>query len=131
MGLALILGFLVGLAHAKRYKDNVGYRTYGAVSVGAAAFAAINVYLYLITTTGDPLINIGGIIEGMGFLCAAIIFKDGNVIRGLSTGATIWATAAIGTACGTGLLGVAIGITIAVLLFHLLPTQLFKTTSEE
>ncbi len=131
MLLALLLGFIVGLAHGWRYQDNVGYKTYGAVCVGSAAFAAINTYLYLLTNSAAPLFNYGGIIQGIGFLCAAVIFKDGNIIRGLSTGATIWTTAAIGAACGTGLPGVGIGIALVVLLFHILPRRIMAFTSEE
>lgn len=131
MLVALLLGFLVGLAHGWRYQDNVGYKTYGAVCVGSAAFASINTYLFLLTNHAEPLANIAGIILGIGFLCAAVIFKDGNTISGLSTGATIWTTAAIGTACGTGLAGVGVGITLVVLLFHFLPRRVLKLTSEE
>jgi putative Mg2+ transporter-C (MgtC) family protein len=131
LAIALVLGSIIGLAHGWRYQDNVGFRTYGAVAVGAAAFSGLSTFVYLATGQGSALGNVGGIISGIGFLCAAVIFKDGNIIRGLSTAATVWATAAIGAACGTGLMAIGVGISLAILLFHLLPKQILKTTPEE
>lgn len=125
---ACILGCCAGAAHvlSKHTKVMVGIKTYGAVALGAAAFTSIYSHIYLNTHAGNPvsvLQNLGSITTGIGFLCGAVIFKDSNMIRGLSTAATIWTTAAIGTAVGTGLFGIAILATILVMVFHLIPSN--------
>lgn len=129
--LALVLGCLVGFTHGWRYHDHVGFRTYGAVAVGAAAFSSVCVFLYLATGQGAALGNFQGIMTGIGFLCGAVIFKEGAGIRGLSTAATVWATASIGVAAGAGLSGVALGIALIIVLFHLLPKRVLTATSED
>jgi len=126
MLIALVLGCLAGFSLDWRGASTMGIRTYGAVSIGAATFSGLATFLYLTTGMGNALQIIGGIITGIGFLCAAVIFKDGNVVKGLTTAATIWATAAIGAACGAGLFVIAFGATAMIILFHLLPRKPFK-----
>lgn len=124
IGLAFVLGSLAGFTHDLRYRKtgfSIGIKTYGAVSLGAASYSSIATYIYLITGVGNSFQNIGAITSGIGFLCAAVIFKEGVTIKGLSTAATVWTTAAIGVACGAGLFGIAIAITVLISLFHVLP----------
>jgi putative Mg2+ transporter-C (MgtC) family protein len=65
-----------------------------------------------------------GIMTGIGFLCAGVIFKEGLSVRGLTTAASIWATAAIGIILGVGLYfpaGLATALTLGILsLFEIL-----------
>ena len=128
VGIALILGCLAGISHDYRYKKKisragVSLKTYGSVAIGAASFSGIATYIYLITGGAQAFSMITGIISGIGFLCGAVIFKEGLTIYGLSTAATVWTTAAVGVACGAGLFGVAIVITAFVVFFHLLPKR--------
>ena len=58
------------------------------------------------------------IVSGIGFLGAGIIFKNGDIIHGLTTAVTIWASAAIGALVGMGMFGEAIVGTIAVLFIN-------------
>lgn len=131
LGLALVLGSLIGFIHSWRYRDSVGFRTYGAVSTGAAAFSGLATFLYLATGQGYAIGIIDGIIVSIGFLCGAILFKNGESVRGLSTAVTVWATAAIGVACGVGMVGVAVGTTVALLLFQFLPRSIIKDIPPE
>ncbi|MAZ39745.1 MAG: hypothetical protein CMF49_06455 [Legionellales bacterium] len=121
IGMGLLLGILTGFTHDIKSKNYVGLRTYGGVALGAAAFTATATYLYLLTGKGNALQIIAGVTTGIGFLCAAVIFKEGSVVRGLATAASLWATAAVGIACGAGLFAPAIAITIVIVLFHFFP----------
>jgi len=123
VGMGLVLGMLTGLSHDFHNKNSVGLRTYGGVSLGAAAFTATATYLYLATGMGNALQVIGGITTGIGFLCAAVIFKEGTVVKGLSTAASLWATAAVGEACGAGLFAPALAISLVIFVFHFFPSQ--------
>lgn len=123
VGMGLLLGMLTGMSHDFHNKNSVGLRTYGGVSLGAAAFTATSTYLYLSTGMGNALQIIGGVTTGIGFLCAAVIFKEGTVVKGLSTAASLWATAAIGEACGAGLFAPALAIALVVFCFHFFPRR--------
>ena len=128
IGVALLFGCFAGFSHDIKNKltnsvGNIGLKTYGAVSLGAASFSTIATHIYVVTGMGNALQNIGAITTGIGFLCAAVIFKEGVTVRGLSTAATIWATAGIGTACGAGLFGLALAITFFIVGFHLIPNK--------
>ena len=132
LGISLFLGSLIGFVHSWRYKDHIGFRTYGSVATGAAAFSGLATFLYLATGQGAALTIIDGIIVSIGFLCGAILFRNtGEIVRGLSTAVTVWATAAIGVACGVGLTGVALAATLALLLFQLLPKRIIKDAPPE
>lgn len=123
IGMALVLGVLTGFTHDIKSKNFVGLRTYGGVALGASAFTATATSLYLVTGMGNALQTITGVITGIGFLCAAVIFKEGNIVRGLATAASLWSTAAVGIACGAGLFAPAIAITLVIVLFHFFPRK--------
>jgi putative Mg2+ transporter-C (MgtC) family protein len=101
LGLAAVLGGLVGAQRESQGKA-AGLRTHMTVSLAAATFV-----LVALEATGDGG-NLGrviqGIAAGVGFLGAGTILKKSSDedIQGLTTAATIWLTAAIGVAAGTG-----------------------------
>lgn len=106
---ALLLGLLVG--YERSYHGRAaGMRTYGLVCMASAALTVItglpeSWYGGLPQTTGaaDPTRVIQGIVTGIGFLGAGVIMKEGFNISGLTTAASIWASAAIGILIGLGL----------------------------
>ena len=122
---AFVLGCIAGITHSwsKSATVTISLKTYGAVALGSAMFSCIYTHLFFNTLAPNPLQNLGSITTGIGFLCAAVIFKGKDFIRGLSTAATIWTTASIGTACGCGLFGLAIMGTVIISVFHLLPSK--------
>ncbi len=66
----------------------------------------------------DPLRVVGGLIGGIGFLAAGVIMEQRGNVRGLTTAASLWMTAALGAAAGLGeyeLVAIAVGITLLVL----------------
>jgi putative Mg2+ transporter-C (MgtC) family protein len=101
IGLAVLLGFLIGLEREYRGKS-AGDRTFALLALGAAAFVAIAVYRFPLTA--DRVIQ--GVVAGVGFLGAGIIFrgdrKEGHAPHGLTTAAAAWTAAAIGVLAGTG-----------------------------
>ena len=72
---------------------------------------------------------IAQIVSGVGFIGAGIIFKNGDEVHGLTTAATIWASAAIGALVGTGMYLEAIVGTLAVLFINI-TFKKFKNNKE-
>lgn len=111
---ALLLGGIIGVEREFRAKD-AGFRTHFLVSVGSALFCVVSQYGF-----GEELKDASRVaaqvVSGIGFLGAGTIIFQKNVIRGLTTAAGLWVTAAIGLACGTGMLLIAAISTALVLI---------------
>jgi putative Mg2+ transporter-C (MgtC) family protein len=86
--LAMSLGSAIGFEREWRGHE-AGIRTLGMVATGAAIFGELS------DISGDSRIA-AGVVQGIGFLCAGIIFQRQEGPRGLTTAATAWATAGIG-----------------------------------
>ena len=107
LGLALILSAVIGLEREIRQK-NAGLRTHTLVGVGAALFMLVSKYGFTDVLEArlvvlDPSRVAAQIVTGVGFLGAGLIFVRRDSVRGLTTAAAIWLTAAIGSAAGAGL----------------------------
>lgn len=105
--LALLLSAAIGLEREMRQKS-AGLRTYTLVGVGAALFMLISKYGFTdVMQPGrvvlDPSRVAAQIVSGVGFLGAGVIFVRRASVRGLTTAAAVWVTAAVGTAAGAGL----------------------------
>jgi putative Mg2+ transporter-C (MgtC) family protein len=94
---ALALGAIVGLER-ERQERAAGLRTVTMVSLGSCLFTIIGAYGFPNT---DPSRVAAQIVTGIGFLGAGTIFLRKDLVRGLTTAATIWAVAAIGMAAAT------------------------------
>ena len=121
LALAVLAGGVVGWNRQRRGHP-AGLRTMMLVSLGSAAFVLMGLAVLSRNEAGrnlsDPTRVIAGIVGGIGFLGAGTIIRAGGEVRGVTTAAAIWATAAIGAAFGLGLyvLGtVTVGLTAAVL----------------
>ena len=101
VGLALLLGALIGAEREWRHKL-AGLKTNALVCVGSALFTCIG--YQQIAGQIDPTRIVGQIASGIGFLGAGAILRDGLNIRGLTTAATVWCAAAVGTMAGAGML---------------------------
>ncbi len=115
---ATAVGLILG--YERTYHGRAaGMRTYSLVCVASTMLTVINGYpaqwyggLVSTPATADPTRVIQGIMTGVGFLGAGVIMKEGFTIRGLSTAASIWMTAAIGIIIGVGFYGAAISATL-------------------
>ena len=109
--LAAIFGLAVG--YERRSADKpAGLRTLSLVCLGSAIFTIISAFGF---ETADQSRVAAQIVTGVGFLGAGTILRSGVTISGLTTAATIWATAAIGMAVGSGLYIVSVSGTVLVL----------------
>lgn len=115
LALSCFLGGLIGWER-ERHRNIVsaGIRTYGAIALGSCAFGIISVFSSDVDTTRIS----AQVVSGIGFLGGGIIFRQGDYVTGLTTAATLWATAAVGLCVAYGLYFFA-SIT-AVLIFLLL-----------
>ena len=107
LGLSFVLAAAVGLEREVRQKS-AGLRTYSLVGVSAALFMLISKYGFTnVLENGrimvDPSRVAAQIVSGIGFIGGGVIFMRRDVVRGLTTAASVWLTAALGMACGAGL----------------------------
>ncbi len=139
LGSAFVLSALIGLERELRQKS-AGVRTYTIVGLASALFLLVSKYGFTdVLRPGlvalDPSRVAAQIVSGIGFIGAGIIFVRGDLVRGLTTSATVWLTAAVGMACGAGLPVLALtatgGYFIVTLLFPLLVRRLPRQAVRE
>ena len=108
LGVALVAGGLIGLERSYHGRD-AGFRTHVLVCISSALLMLVTLYqtrwfpdggAYKVAS--DPTRMAQGIMTGIGFLGAGVIMKDGLSVKGLTTAASIWITAAIGILAGIG-----------------------------
>ena len=107
LGAAVILAGLVGYDRERRQQP-AGLRTHMLVALGAGLFTLVPIEVGAGSTDMARLVQ--GLAPGIGFLGAGAILKreEHRNVHGLTTAASIWLTAAIGFACGSGQLGIAL-----------------------
>jgi len=111
MLVSVLCGTIVGSEREKREKA-AGLRTLVLVCVGSTAFTLAS--FAFTSTTGDSGRVAAQIVTGIGFLGAGAILHNAGLVRGMTTAATIWATAATGMIAGTGYAGAALGTSVLV-----------------
>ena len=118
---AALLGGAIGLEREYRAKE-AGLRTHFLVALGSAVFMIVSAYGFDgVMNTPEHRWDVSRVaaqvVSGIGFIGAGtIIFhKSENVVRGLTTAAGLWVTAAIGLACGCGMYVLSIASTVLVL----------------
>jgi len=105
--IAMLAGAVIGWEREREDKP-AGLRTHILVSLGAAVFmlGAIELTMDLKDQQNgirlDPIRALAGIIGGVGFLGAGSIIQSRGEVQGITTAASIWVSAAIGTSCGMG-----------------------------
>ncbi|MHB1948869.1 MAG: MgtC/SapB family protein [Gammaproteobacteria bacterium] len=112
--IACLLGGMIGWER-ERHGISAGIRTYSAIALGACVFG-------ILSMAGGPSSDTtriaGQVVTGIGFLGGGLIFREGNYVTGLTTAATLWATASVGLAISFGFY--TIGTLTAVIIFLLL-----------
>jgi putative Mg2+ transporter-C (MgtC) family protein len=108
LSLAAVLGGAIGFERELRDRE-AGLRTHLLVCLGSALFTIVSAYGFReFLTSGDQVIRAdptriaAQIVTGIGFLGAGAIIRQGLTVRGLTTAATLWVSAAIGIAAGAG-----------------------------
>ncbi|MDF2189933.1 MgtC/SapB family protein [Paraflavitalea sp. CAU 1676] len=110
IGLAILLGGIIG-AEREYHDKSAGLRTITLICVGSCLFCIVS--QLLTNGTADRIAST--VVTGIGFLGAGVIFRSEQGVNGLTTAATVWTTAAIGMAVGSGLYLIAAGTTVSVL----------------
>jgi len=117
--LAAALGALIGYQRERAGKT-AGVRTHGLICLGAALFTVASIYGFGSAT--DPARVAAGVVAGIGFLGAgAIMHREGGLVAGLTTAATIWVVAGIGMVAGAGLYLVSAVATVLILAALFIP----------
>lgn len=100
LALAVVLGGVIGLEREVLEKP-AGFRTHILVALGAATFTLISLYGFF-GSGADPARIASNIVVGIGFIGAGTIWRHPTGVGGLTTAASLWMVAAIGTAVGSG-----------------------------
>ncbi len=120
--LATALGAIIGYQR-ERTKKPAGLRTHVLICLGAALFTVVSIYGFGIAS--DPARVAAGVVVGIGFIGAGVILhREGEIVAGLTTAATIWAVAGIGLAAGAGLYLISVVATALVLAVLLIPRSI-------
>lgn len=110
-----LCGTLIGLERERRDKP-AGLRTVILICLGSTIYTIISLQLGASKLTADPARLAAQIIPGIGFLGAGAIIRSRGQVIGLTTGATIWAVAAVGVAAGAGYIAASLVFTAVILL---------------
>ena len=120
--LSVLLGCSIGFER-ERCGKAVGSRTLALICLGSTMFCLMSPEL------GDNSRIVAQIVSGIGFLGAGIIFKNGDTVHGLTTAATIWASAAIGALIGMNMFIEAVLGAAAIIMINL-GFRFFKSKSK-
>jgi putative Mg2+ transporter-C (MgtC) family protein len=120
LGLAALLGGAIGFER-ERLSWAAGLRTHMLVSVGACLFMLVSSYGFMDVldhehVSLDPSRVAAQVVSGIGFLGAGSILLRGEIVRGLTTAASLWTVAAVGLAAGGGLYLAAVSTTVIILI---------------
>jgi putative Mg2+ transporter-C (MgtC) family protein len=119
--IAALLGGLIGLEREYRAKE-AGFRTHFLVALGSAMFMLLSQYGFEGILSSEQSVRLdpsriaAQVVSGIGFIGAGTIIFQKHIVRGLTTAAGLWVTAAIGMTTGAGLFALSIMGTILVLL---------------
>ena len=125
--IAVIFGFCIGLERELTNKY-AGLRTHILVCLGACVFTLISIYGFPTFAPGDNVLIdqatgirdtsrvAAQIVTGIGFIAAGTVLRNGPIVLGLTTAATLWIAASIGMACGAGMFEIAFAGTLLSIL---------------
>lgn len=117
---ACLCGGIIGLERSKRLKE-AGIRTHIIVCCAAALFMLVSKYGFLDAMqekSADPARVAAQVVSGISFLCAGVIVRNGVNIRGLTTAAGLWLTAAVGLSIGAGMYAIGFFSTVLIVAFQ-------------
>jgi len=127
--LAFLGGGIIGFERSYR-RQVAGLRTHILIALGAASLMLLSIWIpQAFSERGDPGRIAAQVVSGIGFLGAGAIIRLGSNIRGLTTAASLWLTAAIGLTIGAGMYVAAITAEILALItlfvLHIVEDKIF------
>jgi putative Mg2+ transporter-C (MgtC) family protein len=126
LAVAFVLSSIIGFEREIRQRS-AGLKTHTLVGVGAALFTLAGRFGF-----GEPVNSIDAsriaaqVVVGIGFIGGGVVFVRHDGVKGLTTAATVWLTAAIGLAAGAGVVGLAVAATVVHLIVTLVYTPLTR-----
>lgn len=125
IGFSILLALAIGIERFVHNKP-VDFRPFVIISLSSCGLGLLVMQLPFTSADTnlsiDPAKVISGVMGGIGFLGAGALFRDGDIVKGAASAASIWSAGAIGLICGMGFLWlaalVALGIVILLLLSH-------------
>lgn len=114
--LKLIISFAIGGVigwERERTGHEAGIRTFGLISLGSCAFGLVSIYI----GSSDHGRIAAQVVSGIGFICTGVIFRENGSIKGLTTAATLWCTAAVGLAVALDMYVISLLSAVIILVF--------------
>jgi putative Mg2+ transporter-C (MgtC) family protein len=124
--LSAACGVVIGMER-ERHDKPAGPRTLALIAVGSTIFTLVSLLLAAKKATADPARLAAQILPGIGFLGAGAIIQARGTVVGLTTGATIWAVAAVGVTVGSGYAVAGVGFTVLILFMLTFMRRLERT----
>jgi len=121
--LAFAAGGIIGIERSSR-RQVAGLRTHILIAIGSCCLMMLSIWLPQQLNTGDPGRIAAQVVSGMGFLGAGAIIRLGSNIRGLTTAASLWLTAAVGLTIGAGMFIAALTTVILAIITLILLNRL-------
>lgn len=116
ISIKLVISFAIGAVigwERERTGHEAGIRTFGLISLGSCAFGLVSMYV----GSSDHGRIAAQVVSGIGFICAGVIFRENGSIKGLTTAATLWCTAAVGLAVAFDMYTIGLLSGVIILIF--------------
>lgn len=119
LGVATLLGAAIGLERQWR-SHYVGLRTSTLIALGSAAMTAFGMMEPMNNDPSAIVHIVAGIVTGIGFIGAGVIFNEGMTVKGFHTAATLWCSVAVGLFAGAGSFANAAVLSAFIIMVNLL-----------
>jgi len=132
VGLSVIFALAIGVERFV-HKKPVDFRPFVIIALASCGLGLMAVELPF--TSSDPNLSvdpakvISGVMTGIGFLGAGALFRDGDIVKGAGSAASIWSAGAIGLICGMGFLWLAGLVALGIVLLFLLSRRFVEVGS--
>lgn len=130
IGLSILFALSIGIERFV-HKKPIDFRPFVIISLASCGLGLLIVELPFTSSDDnlsiDPAKVISGVMTGIGFLGAGALFREGDIVKGAGSAASIWAAGAIGLICGMGFLWLAGLIALGIVILFMLSRRVAET----
>lgn len=130
IGLSILFALSIGIERFV-HKKPIDFRPFVIIALASCGLGLLAVELPFTSTDDnlsiDPAKVISGVMSGIGFLGAGALFREGDIVKGAGSAASIWAAGAIGLICGMGFIWLAALIALGIVTLFLLSRRIAET----